>query len=113
MRCSLAESLEYLKLNKEQVKATDEFSDLWDDIGPGNCDGNPAPYTDYEDGAHPRDLKARYMCSGCPLLIECGDLAALTNAQGVVRGGMAWYAVHHAPKNKKRWAKRKAELENE
>lgn len=113
----MAESLEYLKLNKEQVKATDAFYDLWDDIGPGNCDGNPTPYTDYEEGAgrEPRGLTARYMCSGCPLMVECGDLAALTNAQGVVRGGMVWWwaGSSAAQKNKKRWAKRKAELENE
>mgnify|MGYP003540044973 FL=1 len=109
----MAESLEYLKLNKEQVKATTEFYELWDDIGPGNCDGNPEPYTGYGDdeGEAPRRVSARYMCSGCPLLIECGDLAALTNAQGVVRGGMVWTVGTNYQQNKKRWLKRKAELD--
>lgn len=109
----MAESLEYLKLNKEQVAATNDFNALWDDIGPGNCDGNPTPYADYPEDAPPRGLTARYMCSGCPLLVECGDLAALTNAAGVVRGGMVWHVGTNYQKNKKLWAKRKAELENE
>ena len=65
----------YLHLTPAQAEATEKFNEAWDDIGPGNCDGNPGPWQDYTSHDYPRKEEREYMCAGCPVFDECAAYA--------------------------------------
>lgn len=87
----------YLQIKPEALAAWDTFDAKLQkarDTGKGlpNCEDNPGPYMDYDEDDLPTAEEAYDLCSGCPLLAECGLYAELERpAWGVHAGDVFVY----------------------
>jgi len=91
--------LQYLKLDIDQAKLSDEVNfqvDRVDEVDRTRpkCEGNPGPYMDYPEDRPPSVVTAMKLCHGCPILEQCRAYGESLNegdqqADGVW-GGIVW-----------------------
>lgn len=80
------QALNYLKLAKRAERAAVSLQKAMDVEGP-KCEGNPAPYVDYDEESPPSKDEAYDLCKGCPVLVECARFANTYRPEVGVWGG--------------------------